>query len=42
MSDEDRWRIRRENAVPIIEMLHDSMLAQRDLMPNGSANGQGV
>ena len=37
MSVEDRWRIRQEKAVPIIETLHDWMQAQRDLMPNGSA-----
>jgi len=37
MSDEDRWRIRQEMAVPISKTLHDWMLAQRDLVPNGSA-----
>ncbi len=37
MSDEDRWRIRQEKAAPIIKTLHDWMLAQRDLVPNGSA-----
>ena len=37
MSDEDRWRIRQEKAAPIITTLHDWMLAQRDLVPNGSA-----
>ncbi len=37
MSDEDPWRIRQEMAVPIINTLHDWMLAQRDLLSNGSA-----
>ncbi len=37
MNDEDRWRIRQEMAVPILKTLHDWMLAQRDLVPNGSA-----
>ena len=37
MSDEDHWRIRQEKAAPIIKTLHDWMLAQRDLVPNGSA-----
>ncbi len=37
MSDEDRWRIRQEKAALIIKALHDWMLAQRDLVPNGSA-----
>ncbi|MDP9663471.1 UNVERIFIED_ORG: hypothetical protein J2W16_001178 [Pseudomonas cremoricolorata] len=37
MSNEDRWRIPQEMAVPISKTLHDWMLAQRDLVPNGSA-----
>jgi hypothetical protein len=36
MSDEERWRIRQEKASPILDALHDWMLAQRDLVPNGS------
>ncbi len=42
MSDEDRWRIRQEKAAPIIKTLHDWMLAQRDLVPNGSATAKAV
>lgn len=42
MSDEDRWRIRQEKAAPIIETLHDWMLAQRDLVPNGSATAKAL
>ena len=30
-SDEERWRIRQEKASPILEALHNWMLAQRDL-----------
>lgn len=38
MSDEDRWRLRQEMAVPIIaENLHEWMLAQPELVPGGSA-----
>ncbi len=37
MSDEDRWRVRQEKAVPLAKALHDWMLTQRDLVPNGSA-----
>jgi transposase len=37
MSDEDRWRIRQERAAPILNALHTWMLAQRDLVPEGSA-----
>lgn len=40
MCDEERWRIRQEKAVPIIKTLHDWMLAQRDLVPNGSATAE--
>lgn len=42
MSVEDRWRIRQEKAVPIIETLHDWMQAQRDLVPNGSATARAL
>ncbi|MBD8617275.1 IS66 family transposase [Pseudomonas putida] len=42
MSDEDRWRIRQGMAVPIIKTLHDWMLAQCDLVPNGSATAKAV
>lgn len=42
MSDEDRWRIHQEMAVPIIKTLHDWMLAQRDLVPNGSATAKAL
>ena len=37
MTDEDRWRIRQEKAAPIIDALHTWMMAQRDLVPGGSA-----
>lgn len=40
MTIEDRWRIRQEMAVPISKTLHDWMLAQRDLAPNGSATAK--
>lgn len=33
MSDEDRWRLGQETAVPIAEKLHEWMLAQRELVP---------
>lgn len=42
MSDEDRLRIRQELAVPIIKALHEWMLAQRDLAPNGSATAKAL
>ena len=42
MSDEDRWRIRQEKAAPIIKTLHDWMLAQRDLVPNGTATAKAL
>ncbi|WP_024667337.1 IS66 family transposase [Pseudomonas syringae] len=42
MSAEDRWRIRQEKAAPIIKTLHDWMLAQRDLVPNGSATAKAL
>ncbi len=37
MSEEDRRRIRQRDAVPIAEKLHDWMLTQRELVPEGSA-----
>ncbi|MEB5935618.1 transposase, partial [Pseudomonas mosselii] len=42
MSNEDRWRIRQEMAVPISKKLHGWMLAQRDLVPNGSATAKAL
>ncbi|WP_434603924.1 IS66 family transposase [Pseudomonas sp. R1-7] len=41
MSNE-RWRIRQEMAVPISKTLHDWMLAQRDLVPNGSTTAKAL
>ena len=37
MSEEDRRRIHQRDAVPIAEKLHDWMLTQRELVPEGSA-----
>ncbi|GKQ29489.1 hypothetical protein PSTH1771_14270 [Pseudomonas syringae pv. theae] len=37
LEPELRYRIRQEKAVPVMEMLHAWMIAQRDLMPEGSA-----
>jgi transposase len=42
MSDQDCWRIRQEKAVPIVETLHQWMLAQCDLVPNGSATAKAL
>ena len=42
MSDEDRWRLRQETAVPIAEKLHEWMLAQRALVPEGSATAKAL
>lgn len=42
MSDEDRWRIRQEMAVPILKTLRDWMLARRDLVPSGSATAKAL
>lgn len=42
MSDEDRWRIRQEKAAPLVKTLHDWMLTQRDLVPNGSATAKAL
>lgn len=40
MSDEDRCLIRQEKAAPLAKALHDWMLTQRDLVPNGSATAK--
>jgi transposase len=37
MTDEERWRVRQEKAGPLIDALHTWMMAQRDLVPEGSA-----
>ena len=37
-----RRRIRQEKAVPIMNMLHAWMIAQRDLVPEGSAISKGL
>ena len=42
MSDEDRWRLRQEMAIPIAEKLHEWMLAQRELVPEGSATAKAL
>ncbi|MBB6157372.1 transposase [Pseudomonas sp. JAI115] len=42
MSDEDRWRLRQEVAVPIAGKLREWMLAQRDLVPEGSATAKAL
>ena len=42
MSDEDRWRLRQETAVPIAEKLHEWMLAQRELVPEGSTTANAL
>ena len=42
MSDEERWRIRQKKASLILDTLHDWMLAQRDLVPNGSATAKAL
>ncbi|WP_165679005.1 IS66 family transposase [Metapseudomonas otitidis] len=42
MSDEERRRIRQEKAAPILDALHNWMLAQRDLVPNGSATAKAL
>jgi hypothetical protein len=42
MSDEDSWRIRQEKAAPLVKALHDRMLIQRDLVPNGSATAKAL
>ncbi|AZE96768.1 Mobile element protein [Pseudomonas orientalis] len=42
MSDEDRWRLRQEMAIPIAEKLHEWMLDQRELVPEGSATAKAL
>lgn len=42
MSDEDRWRLRQETAVPIAEKLHAWMLAQRERVPEGSTTAKAL
>ena len=42
VSGEDRWRLRQEVEVPIAEKLHEWMLAQRALMPEGSATAEAL
>lgn len=42
MSVEDRWRIRQEKAAPLAKALHNWMLTQRDLVPNGSATAKAL
>ena len=42
MSDEERWRIRQEKSSPILDALHNWMLAQRDRVPNGSATAKAL
>ena len=42
MSDEDRCRIRHEKAAPLAKALHEWMLVQRDLVPNGSATAKAL
>ncbi|WP_267130109.1 hypothetical protein [Pseudomonas helleri] len=42
MSNEDRWRIRQEMVVPISKSLHEWVLAQRDVVTNGSATAKAI
>ncbi|AHF65479.1 IS66 family transposase [Pseudomonas cichorii] len=42
MGDEDRKRLRQEKATPIAEKLHEWMLAQRELVPEGSATAKAL
>ncbi|XUK68168.1 hypothetical protein ABMA08_17445 [Pseudomonas yamanorum] len=42
MNDDDRLRIREEKEPPIIKTLHDWTIAQRDLVPNGSATAKAL
>tara|TARA_R110002124_G_scaffold194943_2_gene362085 strand:- start:15 stop:1550 length:1536 start_codon:yes stop_codon:yes gene_type:complete len=42
MGDEERGRIRQEQASPILDALHAWMLAQRDRVPNGSATAKAL
>ena len=42
MSDGDRWRLRQEVAVPVAEKLQEWILAQRALVPEGSATAKAL
>lgn len=42
MSNEGRWLIRQEMAIPISKTLLGRMLAQRDLVPNESATAKAL
>jgi hypothetical protein len=42
MSDEERWRLRQEVAVLVAEKLQEWMLAQRALVPEGSATAKAL
>ncbi|ESR01265.1 transposase IS66 [Stutzerimonas chloritidismutans AW-1] len=42
LSAEDRWRIRQGKTSPILNALHKWMLAQRDLVPDGSATAKAL
>ncbi|CRM99478.1 Transposase [Pseudomonas sp. 34 E 7] len=42
MSEEDRWRLHQETSAPIAEKLHEWMLAQRELVPEGSATAKAL
>jgi len=42
MSDEDRWRLRQEVAVPVSEKLHEWMIAHCVLVPEGSATAKAL
>lgn len=42
MNDQDRRRLRQEMAVPIANKLHEWMLAQRELVPEGSATAKAL
>ena len=42
MSDEERWRLRQEIAAPIAQKLNEWMLAQRDLVTEGSATAKAL
>ena len=42
MSNEDRWRLRQEAALPIAGKLHEWMLAQRERVPEGSATAKAL
>ena len=42
MNDKDRWRLRQEMAMSIAEKLYEWMLAQRELVPEGSATAKAL